>query len=91
MQGSQASSATSHPLTPQGPTWPAQMLATVTLPQVPPPGEAAHSPRGATEQPPAPNTHMLPARSGQGCLQPAPALPSTCSTFPTSPKPWQEL
>lgn len=69
-----------HPLTPQGPTRPAQTLATVTLPQVPPPGEAAHSPRGVAEQPPAPNTHMLPARSGQGC--PPPARPS-----PPAPSP----
>lgn len=68
MQGSQASSATSHFLTPQGPTWPAQTLATGMLPQVPPSGEAAHSPRGAAEQPP--DTHALPARSAQGCLQP---------------------
>lgn len=31
MWNSQASSATSHPLTPEGPTWPAQTLATITL------------------------------------------------------------
>lgn len=31
MWNSQASSATSHPLTPEGPTWPAQILATITL------------------------------------------------------------
>lgn len=27
----------------------------------------------------------------QGCLQPAPALSSTRSAFPTSAKSWQEL
>lgn len=90
-QSSQASSATSHPMTPEGPTWPAQTLATITLPQVPPSGEASHSPGGAAEQPPAPDAHTLLARSAQGCLQPAPALPSTRSTFPTSPKSQQEL
>lgn len=31
MWNSQTSSATSHPLTPEEPTWPAQTLATITL------------------------------------------------------------
>jgi len=90
MAGSQASSATSHPLTPEGPTCPAQTLATIMLPQVPPSEEAAHSPRGATEQPPAPDARMLLTRSARGYFQPARALLSTRLTFPTSPRSFQE-
>lgn len=80
-QGSRASSATSHPLTPEGPTQPAQIMATITLPRVPPAREAAYLPKGAV---PSPRRSHTPGKGSSGL---PPACPPPARPSPPAPSP----